>query len=61
MTEKLNNVYVENTALVAGYLEKEGPLGNYFDKSYNSYNLDKSFELSEVKMSKDALDILLKE
>lgn len=60
MTEKLNNVYVENTALVAGYLEKKGPLGNYFDKSYNSYNLDKSFELSEVKMSKDALNILLK-
>ena len=60
MTEKLNNVYVEETALVAGPLEKEGPLKKYFDKTYDDYNLDKSLELSEVKMNKDALSILLK-
>ncbi len=60
MTEKLNNVYVEETALVAGHLEKEGPLKKYFDKTYDDYNLDKSLELSEVKMNKDALSILLK-
>ncbi len=58
MTEKLNNVYVEETSLVAGPLEKEGPHNKYFDKTYNGYNLDKSFELSEVKMNKDVLDIL---
>ncbi len=58
MTEKLNNVYVEETSLVAGPLEKEGPHNKYFDKTYNDYNLDKSFELSEVKMNKDVLDIL---
>lgn len=60
MTEKLNNVYVENTALVAGRLEKEGPLGNYFDKYYKYYDIDESLELSEVKMNKDVLDIILK-
>lgn len=58
MTEKLNNVYVQETALVAGPLEKEGPLKEYFDKTYNDYNIDKSLELSEVKMNKDVLDIL---
>ena len=60
MTEKLTNVYVEETVLVAGPLEKEGPLKEYFDKTYDDYNLDKSLELSEVKMNKDVLDILLK-
>ena len=59
MTERFNNVYVENTALVAGKLEKEGPFGNYFDKTYDSFNIDKSFELSEVKMIKDVLKIIL--
>ena len=59
MTEKLDNVYVEGAALVAGRLEKEGPLGNYFDKYYEYYNIDKSLELSEVKMNKDVLKILL--
>ena len=58
MTEKLNSVYVEETALVAGPLEKEGSVSDYFDKTYNDYNIDKSFELSEVKMNKDVLDIL---
>lgn len=60
MTEKLNNVYVEGTALVSGKLEKEGPYGKYFDKYYKDYNIDKSLELSEVKMNKDVFDILLK-
>jgi len=58
MTEKLNSVYVEETALVTGPLEKEGSVSDYFDKTYNDYNIDKSFELSEVKMNKDVLDIL---
>ena len=59
MTEKLDNVYVEGTALVAGRLEKEGPLSNYFDKTYKNYNIDESLELSEVKMNKDVLKILM--
>lgn len=60
MTEKINNVYVKNTALVAGQLEKEGPLGEYFDKTYEDYYMDKSLELSEVKLNKDAIEILQK-
>ena len=60
MTEKLNNVYVENTSLVAGPLESKGPLAIYFDKSYNTYNIDKSFGKSEIKYAKDSLEILLK-
>ena len=59
MTEKLDNVYVEGTALVAGRIEKEGPLSNYFDKTYKNYNIDESLELSEVKMNKDVLKILM--
>lgn len=60
MTENLENVYVKDTALVAGPLEKAGPLKKYFDKTYDNYNLDKSLELSEVKMNKDVLKILFK-
>ena len=60
MTEKLNNVYIKETALTAGFLEKEGPLGKYFDKTYKDFNIGKSLEQSEVELSKDALNILLK-
>lgn len=60
MTGKFNNVYVKDTALVAGCLEKEGNLGEYFDKSYDDFTIDKSVELSEVKMNKDVLKIILK-
>lgn len=60
MTEKLSNIYVKDTSLVSGPLEKEGPYGKYFDKSYNDFNLDKSFELSEIKMVKDSIEILFK-
>lgn len=60
MTGKFNNVYVKETALVAGKLEKEGNLKKYYDKTYDSYNIDESLELSEVRMNKDAVDILLK-
>lgn len=60
MTGKFNNVYVKETALVAGKLEKEGKLKKYYDKTYDTYNIAESLELSEVKMNKDVIDILLK-
>ena len=60
MTEELNNVYVKETSIVAGFLEKEGPFGKYFDKSYEDYNMDESLELSEVKLAKDAISILFR-
>lgn len=59
MTENLNNVYIKETSITAGHLEKNGPLGKYFDKTYKNFNIDKSLELSEVKLAKDALNILL--
>lgn len=59
MTGKLKNVYVESTSIVAGPIEKRGPLAKYFDKVYTDYRLDKSFELSEVKMIIDSYKILL--
>ena len=61
MTSKYYNVYIKETSLVTGKLEKEGPLGLYFDKSYDSFYVHKkSLELSEVEMQKDSINILLK-
>lgn len=61
MTIKFKNVYVKDTALVAGRLEAMGEMSKYFDKRYSDYYMDKdSIELSEVKLQNDAIDILLK-
>lgn len=55
-----NDVFLENCASVSGPLEKKGPLGNFFDRSYKTLRLNKkSFEQAEIKMQKDVLDILL--
>ena len=60
MTIEFNNVYVKNTATVAGPIEARNPLKNYFDKTYKNYYMDKSsVEYSEVKMQKEVIDILL--
>lgn len=61
MTFKFNNVYVGNTATVVGPYEKEGPLGNKFDKTYDDlYNGEKSWEKAEAKLLSESVDILLK-
>lgn len=59
MTLKFNNIYIKNTSLVAGFLEKAGKYGSYFDKTYKDYYMDESLESSEVKMQEDSLKILL--
>lgn len=60
MTFKFNNVFVNNTSTVTGPYEKEGPLGNKFDKSYDDlYNGEKSWEKAEVKLLEESIDILL--
>lgn len=60
MTFKFKNVYLNETATVTGPYEKKGPLGKYFDKSFdNLYANEKTFELAETKMLKDSIDILL--
>lgn len=61
MTFNYKNVYIKDTATVAGPYEKNGPLKKYFDKSYDDlYFGEKSFEKAEIKLVKDALVLLLK-
>lgn len=60
MTFKYNNVYINETATVTGPYEKNGPLTNYFDKSYNDFYFGmKSWEQAESKLIEDSVDILL--
>ena len=37
MTFKYNNVYINETATITGPYEAKGPLGTYFDKSYDEF------------------------
>ena len=61
MTFNYKNVYIKDTATIAGPYEKEGPLKKYFDKTYSDlYFGEKSFEKAEIKLIKDALVMLLK-
>ena len=61
MTFKFNDVYIKDTATSAGTYEKSGPLKIYFDKTYNDLYFDqKSWELAEIKLVKDALVMLMK-
>ena len=60
MTFKYNNVYINNTATVTGPYEAKGPLTKYFDKSYDDlYFNTKSWELAEIKLIEESIDILL--
>ena len=61
MTFFYNNVYIQDTATIAGPYEKKGPLGSYFDKTYKDlYISSKSFEKGEIRLVKDSLNVLLK-
>lgn len=60
MTFKFNNVFVNDTCCVAGKFEKEGPLGELFDKTYDDFYMgEKTFEQGEIKMILDSVNILL--
>ena len=60
MTFKYNNVYINDTATITGPYEANGPLSKYFDKSYNDlYFNTKSWELAEIKLIEESIDILL--
>ena len=60
MNFKYNNVYLNETALVAGPYETNGPFSSYFDKTYNEFyfNTD-SWEDAESKLITDSVSILL--
>lgn len=60
MTFVYNNVYINETSLIAGPYEKKGPLGNTFDKVYDDlYFGEKTWEQAEVKLIEESVDMLL--
>lgn len=62
MTIKYKNVYLKNTATIAGIYEANGPLKKYYDRIYDKdlYFGEKSWEKAEVKLLKDAISMLIK-
>lgn len=61
MTVFYNSVFLNEASTVTGPYEKDGLLGEYFDKSYKDlYMGEKSFEKGEIKLVKDSLNILLR-
>ncbi len=55
-----NGVYINDTYTAVGPLESQGPLGSYFDKTFNSnYAEEKSWEKAEQKFLKTVIDNLL--
>lgn len=60
MTLKFENAYVKDTDVVVGAKEAEGPLKNYFKKSYNNpYAGAKTWEQAESKMALETMVNLL--
>lgn len=60
MTIKYDDIYINESAVVAGEIEKNGPLVKYFDKVYDDYYIgEDTFEQAEMKMVVDSVDILL--
>ncbi len=61
MTLKFNSVYINEVATVVGPYEKNGPLGNRFDKTYDDFYIgEKSWEKAEVKLIEESIYILLR-
>lgn len=61
MTFQYKNVYLNNTATIAGPYEAKGPLGKTFDKTFQDlYYGEKSWELAESKVLEDTIGLLLK-
>jgi stage V sporulation protein AD len=61
MTFYYNNVYISCCSTVAGPYEKNGPLGKYFDKTYDNFYIgERSFEKAEIKLVKESIGIIRK-
>ena len=59
MTIKYENVYINDTSTITGPYEANGPLKNYFDKSYEDlYFNEKTWEQAEEKLINESVDIL---
>ena len=60
MTFNYKNVYLDETSTIAGIYEAEGPLKDYYDKCYKDFYFnEKTFELAEIKLMNESIDILL--
>lgn len=61
MTNTYKNVYIKNTATIAGIYESNGPLKKYFDKTYTKdlYFGEKSWEKAEIHLLREAIDTLI--
>lgn len=61
LTIIFNETYLNETSVVSGPKEKEGPLGNYFDYSFKSeLASEDTYEKAEIEYSKASLSILFK-
>lgn len=61
MTIKYKNVYINETATIAGPFEKKGPLKKYYDFTYDDFYMGaKTFEQAESKLIEESVSILLK-
>lgn len=56
MNFKIENVYLNDSMVLGGPLEQEGPIGKYLD--YTSDFKDSSFENSEINMLSQSIDML---
>ena len=60
MTNKYDNVFINEVSTVTGPYEMNGPFSKLYDKSYNDFYFgEKSFETAESKLIDESVDILL--
>ncbi len=60
MTIKYDGVYINDTAIVAGKYEKEGPLGKYFNNTYKDFYMsEKTWEQAEMHMAIDTISAIM--
>ena len=62
MTTTYKNVFIKNASTIAGVYESNGPLKEYFDKTYTKdlYFGETSWEHAEIKLLKESLSLLIK-
>ena len=55
------NVYLNEVSTIAGPYEIKGPLGSYFDKTYDEFYFHKkTWEQAESKLIEESIDIVLR-
>jgi stage V sporulation protein AD len=60
MTNKYDNVYINEVSTVSGPYEANGPFSKLYDRSYSDFYFgERTFEQAESKLIDDAVDILL--